>query len=412
MEDRPPKKKKRPSQEDVSVLNSNYPNVLLGQMIKDQELLKLMLKALKWAEYDKNSSYEELLDRLKQTNSREILTNKNLLNDNDVMLLLKSYVGNNTSLYNVQQIPYKNIVNLFPTQQPQTAPVLVKPQNPAPVEKPKTINRPRMKYVGRNLNLVNEPVTNMEVGLDPSLFMYSKKEAAASNPKIKSIQDIVVDESQDKIQEANLQISKVETLSKTDLNKNTLSKVPVKVVKMLEPIPNKVQAYKIVKIDKGSNTQSSIKIVEKPKIPDEGSANAETLKTYSKKDRAEVNKIAQEPKKITHEIQVDLTIDEKKPEAPEIKEEPVEAESIIEAPKEKNKKTSEIENKKESDEKTGASVTESGKSQENVPENKVSFPSLFSFFSLLSHLLSLSLPFKFLFFILFVLIKIILSSFS
>jgi hypothetical protein len=380
VEDRPPRKKIRASQEppdDNSVVSSHYPNVLLGQMIKDQELLKLMLKALKWAEYDKNASYEELLERLKQTNSREILTNKNLLNDNDVMLLLKSYTGNNTNLFNVQKIPYK----LFPTNY-QAQVVQVKPQNPEPTsaEKPKTINRPRIKYVERKLNFLNENVTRMEVGLDPSLFLLERNEAGGSiarkeapTPKEK---EVLVEDNEG---ESNLQISKVETLSKTDLNKNML-KSPVKVVKLYEASTNKIQAYKIVKTDKGTNTQiqNSIKLVEKPKVVAGETTKIDggksILKTYSRKDQLE-NKKAEVK---NNEEQVDLSTkdgDTKKPEEPEIKEDPEEKiESIQE-----NERTEPVEEKETENELKSSKA--SRKSKEKSLEIEVSYET-FSFTTL------------------------------
>ncbi len=378
VEDRPPRKKIRASQEppdDNSVVSSNYPNVLLGQMIKDQELLKLMLKALKWADYDKNASYEELLERLKQTNSREILTNKNLLNDNDVMLLLKSYTGNNTNLFNVQKIPYK----LFPTNY-QAQIVQVKPQNPEPTsaEKPKTINRPRIKYVERKLNFLNENVTRMEVGLDPSLFLLERNEAGGSiarkeapTPKEK---DVLVEDNEG---ELNLQISKVETLSKTDLNKNTL-KSPVKVVKMYEASTNKIQAYKIVKTDKGTNTQTqnSIKLVEKPKVvageTTKIGGGKSILKTYSRKDQLENKK----GEVRNNEEQVDLTTqdgDTKKPDESEIKVDPKEPEEKIESIQE-NEKTEPVEEKETENELK--SSRESRKSKEKSLEIEVSYEAL------------------------------------
>lgn len=73
---------------NISIVS--YNNIQIGQVIKDYEFLKLILRALKWEEYDRKTSYHELMERLKRSYCRDILTNKNLLSDNDVVQLLRS----------------------------------------------------------------------------------------------------------------------------------------------------------------------------------------------------------------------------------------------------------------------------------------------------------------------------------
>ncbi|XP_049532817.1 uncharacterized protein LOC125949628 [Anopheles darlingi] len=85
----------------------SYSDLKLGLLIKDQELLKLILKALKWAENDRQASFEVLIQRLKNSSFREILSNHHLLNDSDLTQLLKSYIG-------------QGVMNIFSTPSPST----------------------------------------------------------------------------------------------------------------------------------------------------------------------------------------------------------------------------------------------------------------------------------------------------
>ncbi|XP_050085275.1 uncharacterized protein LOC126571078 [Anopheles aquasalis] len=85
----------------------SYSDLKLGLLIKDQELLKLILKALKWAENDQKASFEVLIQRLKNTSFREILSNHHLLNDSDLTQLLKSYIG-------------QGVMNIFSASSPST----------------------------------------------------------------------------------------------------------------------------------------------------------------------------------------------------------------------------------------------------------------------------------------------------
>ncbi|XP_035781204.1 uncharacterized protein LOC118460744 isoform X1 [Anopheles albimanus] len=85
----------------------SYSDLKLGLLIKDQELLKLILKALKWAENDRRASFEVLIQRLKNSSFREILSNHHLLNDSDLTQLLKSYIG-------------QGVLNIFSASSPST----------------------------------------------------------------------------------------------------------------------------------------------------------------------------------------------------------------------------------------------------------------------------------------------------
>ncbi|XP_055641832.1 PR domain zinc finger protein 5-like isoform X2 [Toxorhynchites rutilus septentrionalis] len=124
----------------ISVIS--YSDLKLGLLIKDQELLKLILKALKWAEYDRTASFETLLQRLRNTTFRNILSNRNLLNDSDLTQLLKSYIGQET----------------FTKIQPN-------------VSQPLSSKSTHADSSNVNFRLDDDSVTQMEVGVDPSLFL-------------------------------------------------------------------------------------------------------------------------------------------------------------------------------------------------------------------------------------------------
>lgn len=103
-------------------------------MIKDHEFLRLIIKALKW---DVNSKTVDVqLDLLKNKNLRDILTNTNLLKDSDLIQLIKSYMGQDT---------FTNIRSKQQKGEEET-----------------------------DLNLIyngDESITQMEVGVDPELFL-------------------------------------------------------------------------------------------------------------------------------------------------------------------------------------------------------------------------------------------------
>lgn len=113
---------------NISIVS--YNNLQIGQVIKDYEFLKLILRALKWEEYDRKTSYHELMERLKRSYCRDILTNKNLLSDNDVVQLLRSTL-NDSVLSNLKMTtaappsatPHQGISKIFLTQPVVIAPV-------------------------------------------------------------------------------------------------------------------------------------------------------------------------------------------------------------------------------------------------------------------------------------------------
>jgi hypothetical protein len=93
--------------EIVPIIEFN--DLKLGQLIKDPELLDLILKSLKWmSDSDDAEQYDAVLAKLKNSNLKEVLSNTNLLKDEDIMKLIRSYVGhesmNATPQYSVTKI--------------------------------------------------------------------------------------------------------------------------------------------------------------------------------------------------------------------------------------------------------------------------------------------------------------------
>uniref|UniRef100_A0A182K598 C2H2-type domain-containing protein n=1 Tax=Anopheles christyi TaxID=43041 RepID=A0A182K598_9DIPT len=160
----------------------SYSDLKLGLLIKDQELLKLILKALKWAENDRRASFEVLIQRLKNSSFREILSNRNLLNDSDLTQLLKSYIGqgvmNSLAATPAGGAPLNNNVV------PSTTVLFQSPPNPTVDVKPVNLTHPQsvLRFVppvattiaaGVNVNeyrIDEASVTQMEVGVDPDLY--------------------------------------------------------------------------------------------------------------------------------------------------------------------------------------------------------------------------------------------------
>lgn len=132
-----------------------YHDLKIGQLIKDEELLKLILKALKWMEApgNKRNSWDYWLKKLKQSKFRDVLSSPNLLNDSDLMQLIKSYVGQDAlTLFNTVTPPPYNI----PNKQFQLIP---------------TSNSYIYSNDSASVNNDQDSVTQMEVSCDPSLFI-------------------------------------------------------------------------------------------------------------------------------------------------------------------------------------------------------------------------------------------------
>lgn len=139
-----------PSKQDVSTIA----DLKIGQLIKDEELLKLMLKALKWMELgNRRYSAKYWMKKLRGSRFRDILSNTNLLGDSDLMQIIKSYMG-------------------------QDALTLLNQSVATPPPPPPIMND-------------DEHVTQMEVGVDPSLFFddESRTQSPEAKPDVDTFQN-------------------------------------------------------------------------------------------------------------------------------------------------------------------------------------------------------------------------------
>ncbi|XP_055547875.1 zinc finger protein 708-like isoform X2 [Wyeomyia smithii] len=147
---------------EISIIS--YSDLKIGLLIKDQELLKLILKALRWAEHDLKASYDVLIQRLKNTTFREILSNPNLLNDSDLTQLLKSYIGQEAYNKFTAGSVSPDISSLMSSRAATIHPVIassaLNPQSP-----------PTAAGGLTNFRIDENSVTQIEVGVDPSLFL-------------------------------------------------------------------------------------------------------------------------------------------------------------------------------------------------------------------------------------------------
>lgn len=164
---------------------NSYSDLKLGLLIKDLELLKLILKALKWADHDPRASFDVLIQRLKNTTFREVLSNHNLLNDSDLIQLLKSYIGQEAFLRfsGGSGAGGMNLGARAVTIKPAVLPVPVKSSTNSPTPSTTVIAKPG----GPNDHRIEEDsVTQMEVGVDPSLFLddeESQNKSKVEKPK-------------------------------------------------------------------------------------------------------------------------------------------------------------------------------------------------------------------------------------
>ncbi|XP_058126732.1 uncharacterized protein LOC131267794 isoform X2 [Anopheles coustani] len=173
----------------------SYSDLKLGLLIKDQELLKLILKALKWAENDRRASFDVLIQRLKNSSFREVLSNHNLLNDSDLTQLLKSYIGQGVmSSFLPMPATSGNQYVLNNNVPPPLVPLqsaIVQPMNEDSVELqriklPSSTTKPSGTAGVPDLQIDEASVTRMEVGVDPDLYFPYEDEDSSSTTKYES----------------------------------------------------------------------------------------------------------------------------------------------------------------------------------------------------------------------------------
>lgn len=134
------------STEDITIFT--YQDLKLGQVIKDQELQKLILRALKWNEPGK--TIEQQLDRLKNASFRGVLNNPDLLRDEDLVQLLGPYLDHGSF---------------------------------APLDTSRSTN---VDFSTKTM--MDQNVTEMEVGVDPDLFFpYDDDESKSMDVEVTKV---------------------------------------------------------------------------------------------------------------------------------------------------------------------------------------------------------------------------------
>ncbi|XP_065084963.1 zinc finger E-box-binding homeobox 2-like [Ochlerotatus camptorhynchus] len=182
---------------EISIVS--YSDLKLGLLIKDQELLKLILKALRWAEHDQKATFEVLIQRLKNTTFREILSNPNLLRDSDLTQLLKSYIGqeafnkftgsNSNSHNGGSSIDLGNRgVTIKPIVHISSVKSNLSPSDMGSVSCSRAM--PMLKK--EHFSFSEDSVTQMEVGVDPSLFFDDEETQTKPKPESTQKMDSVV----------------------------------------------------------------------------------------------------------------------------------------------------------------------------------------------------------------------------
>lgn len=173
----------------------SYSDLKLGLLIKDQELLKLILKALKWAENDRRASFDVLIQRLKNSSFREVLSNHNLLNDSDLTQLLKSYIGQGVmssflpmpATSGNQYVLNNNVPPpLVPLQPPNAQPMNEDFVELQRIKLPPSTPKPSGTVGVPDLQIDEASVTQMEVGVDPDLYFPYEDEDSSSTTKYES----------------------------------------------------------------------------------------------------------------------------------------------------------------------------------------------------------------------------------
>ncbi|XP_055681017.1 zinc finger protein 468-like isoform X2 [Lutzomyia longipalpis] len=146
-----------------------YDDLKLGQLIKDTELLKLILRTLKWEDCES----EKQLEKLKNTSFRKILSNSNLLHDGDLLQLIKSYVGQDT---------FSNTFRPLNAAAGGTDGVVYDLQVSYHLPNV-TVTSGCHEKLGELKNLYGGEVsvTEMEVGVDPELFLPYDEDTEATN---------------------------------------------------------------------------------------------------------------------------------------------------------------------------------------------------------------------------------------
>lgn len=210
------------STEDITIFT--YQDLKLGQVIKDQELLKLILRALKWNDAGKTIEYQ--LDRLKNTSFRAVLNSPELLSDEDLVQLLGPYLNNGSF---------------------------------TPME-----NSNKMSGIDYSAKLMDQnTVTEMEVGVDPELFFPYDDDETKSMEQIEMIR-VVKPKKERKKSEQRSKATNKKFASTSSASTTTITPVPTVSSTGKIRVKSEMQLFKSSSFSSVPNTRPLI-IIPTPK---------------------------------------------------------------------------------------------------------------------------------------------------
>lgn len=168
-------------------------------MIKDQELQKLILRALKWNEAGK--PIESQLDRLKNASFRAVLNNPDLLRDEDLVQLLGPYLDHGSF---------------------------------APLDTNRSANSQEF-----STKMMDQNVTEMEVGVDPDLFFpYDDDESKGADIEVTKVVKPKKERKKSEPRNHKSPSKKTSTAGSSSVNtvSSTLPKIRIKAEGLFKPV--------------------------------------------------------------------------------------------------------------------------------------------------------------------------------
>lgn len=237
------------STEDITIFA--YNDLKLGQLIKDIELLKLILRALKWKE--NGETLDQKLDRLRNTSFRAVLSSPDLLQDEDLVLLLGPYLDKSA---------FGGAGQKQQQQQQQQSQQMYNDSN---------------------------AVTEMEVGVDPELFFYDDDEPQSTKdedfrppmsvtPMVTAVSNAVTTAAATTTTTATIQAKRTRKIvpkKRTPKSKATAVLPPLSQVSPLPPLPQTttvepISAIKPARSRKKKNVSVSFLLPDTTPVKSEG----------------------------------------------------------------------------------------------------------------------------------------------
>ncbi|KAL5280337.1 hypothetical protein ACFFRR_004364 [Megaselia abdita] len=164
----------------------------LGSVIKDKDLLKLILKALKWP-YDKHTLNAQI-QRLKCTRFRDIMVDPLLLQDTDLIQILTQYFGPNFKFQQSSSPPMETRKSPPPLQPiiPQSLAyklpaetsiqVINVPKSSSPKKRRKPVKITDVIVLSDDENDSCKKPESMEVNVDPMLYFGENSNSDENKP--------------------------------------------------------------------------------------------------------------------------------------------------------------------------------------------------------------------------------------